>query len=78
MSEHELAVGEIMGYATIRDAIGELIGKRLVEVTQHDEEFFRESNVGFIDLMFDSGVVGRLGMPDAHRLSVVNPCSPSY
>ena len=42
-------------YVTIRNILGEMVGKKLIEITQHDEETFKKTGRAFIDLMFDSG-----------------------
>ena len=59
-------------YATIRDCIGEFIGKTLVEMTQHDKEHFLESGEAFVDLMFDSVDVLRF-YTQPGRCIAVNP-----
>jgi hypothetical protein len=43
------------GYSTIRELLGPLIGKTLVDVSQHDEEDFKERGEAFVCLMFDDG-----------------------
>lgn len=61
-------------YATIRECIGELVGAKLVEITQHDQEWFREHGTGFVDLMFDSGDVLRIfSMHGDEPFLVLNP-----
>lgn len=63
-------------YSTIRDSIGELIGKTIVDITQHDEEYFREHGIGFADLMFDSGDVLRVwSMRGDEPWMVLNPAA---
>ena len=47
-------------YANIRELIGEFIGQKVIEITQHDEEYFKRTGRSFIDLMFDSGDVLRI------------------
>lgn len=47
-------------YATIRSHLAVLLGAKLTEITQHDEQFFRDNGIGFIDLMFDDGNVLRI------------------
>lgn len=46
-------------YATVREFLGEFVGRRVVDITQHDPEFFLENSMTFVDLMFDSGDVLR-------------------
>jgi hypothetical protein len=46
--------------ANIREAIGELIGQSLMEITQHDDEYSHEKQRGFVDLMFSDGDVLRV------------------
>jgi hypothetical protein len=48
------------GYSNIREILGEFIGHRIVEITQHDEEYFQRTGRSFADLMFDSGDVLRI------------------
>lgn len=63
-----------MAYATIRDALGEIIGKRIVDITQHDEEYFFIHKIGFIDLMLDSGDILRIwSMRGDEPFLVLNP-----
>lgn len=47
-------------YANIREIMGELIGQKVVDITQHDEDYFQVHNRGFIDLMLDGGDVLRI------------------
>jgi len=47
-------------YITIRECLADIIGSKLVEVTQHDESYFKEHGFGFADLMFESGDVLRI------------------
>jgi len=59
-------------YATIRDHIGYLIGKTLVEITQHDREDVGDSGEGcFVELHFHDGSWVRFYMgeqPDGTHL----------
>jgi hypothetical protein len=65
-----------MTVESIRDAIGELVGKTLIELTQHDESYFTEHGYGFVDLMFDSGDVLRIwSMHGDEPFLVLNPDS---
>ncbi len=41
-------------YSNIREIIGEVIGKTLIDVTQHDPEQFEEEG-SFVQLHFDDG-----------------------
>ena len=45
---------------SIRAIFHDLIGARLIEITQHDKEDFMRTGRGFVDLMFDSGDVLRI------------------
>jgi hypothetical protein len=42
-------------YANIRDILGHLVGKRIVDITQHDKEDFEADGRSFVCLMFDDG-----------------------
>lgn len=44
-----------MTYANIREILGHLIGKKLLEITQHDESDVAEGKDNFIELMFENG-----------------------
>ncbi len=55
---------------TIRDCIGEFVGKTIVDITQHDEEHFKRTGEAFVDLMFDSGDVLRVYAQAGWRLCV--------
>lgn len=45
-------------YATIRDRehLGSVIGRRLSDVTQHDEQEFKETGKAFVSMHFENGV----------------------
>lgn len=42
-------------YATVRDHLGSLIGKTLIDVTQHDQEDWEQRGEAFVVLMFSDG-----------------------
>lgn len=42
-------------YANIRELIGKFIGKRLIDITQHDQEEFKENGISYVMLMFEDG-----------------------
>ena len=42
-------------YANIREILGSFIGKRIVDITQHDEEEFRAGEESYVMLLFDDG-----------------------
>lgn len=42
-------------YANIREYLGSLIGKRLMDVTQHDQEEWEEQGESYVCLMFEDG-----------------------
>lgn len=46
---------EYEGYSTIRKVLGHMIGKRIVDVTQHDQEDWDERGESFIQLMLEDG-----------------------
>jgi len=43
-------------YANIREILGELIGKRVEDVTQHDADEWAETKQSYIMLQFEGGV----------------------
>lgn len=52
-------------YANIREIIPEeIIGAKVLDITQHDEEYFKMTGRSFIDLMFDTGDVIRFYVQD--------------
>jgi hypothetical protein len=53
-----------MSYSNIRDILGRLIGLRVVDITQHDEEEFKEDGACFIMLMFEDGSYLRFPIGD--------------
>lgn len=48
-------------YANIREILGQFIGQKLVEITQHDEQDWIEGTGAYICLMFEQG--GTLTVP---------------
>lgn len=42
--------------ANIREILGDVIGARLIEVTQHDKEEFNETGLSYVALHFDNGL----------------------
>lgn len=42
-------------YVNIRDMLGSFIGKRVVDITQHDEEEWRETRRSYVLLHFEDG-----------------------
>lgn len=51
-------------YANIRDLLGHYVGLRIVEITQHDEEEFKEDGVSYVMLHFDNGNTLRFDISD--------------
>lgn len=49
--------GDDETYANIRDddLLGPLVGQRVIEITQHDQEEFEEDHVSYIALHFENG-----------------------
>lgn len=58
-------------YANIREVLGDLIGRPLLDITQHDEEYFQQTGRVFVDLMFNEGNVLRFYVED--QGFVLNP-----
>ena len=52
-------------YTNIRDILGPLIGRRLVDITQHSKEEFRDDQTSYVMLMFDDGSYLRFTIGDA-------------
>lgn len=42
-------------YSNIRDIIGGIIGKRVLDVTQHDKEEFESGTESYVQIMFEDG-----------------------
>lgn len=42
-------------YSTVRDLVGEFIGKRVVDITQHDPDEWAEEQKAYVMLMFEDG-----------------------
>lgn len=42
-------------YANIRDILRAFIGKRIVDITQHDADEFAEDGRAYVSLLFDDG-----------------------
>lgn len=42
-------------YSNIRSLLGEFIGRRVVDITQHDEDEFKENGACYVALHFDNG-----------------------
>ena len=42
-------------YANVREFIGHLIGKRIIDITQQDKDEWEESGQAYIMFMFDDG-----------------------
>jgi hypothetical protein len=42
-------------YANIRTILGQFIGQKLVDITQHDEEEWADGKEAYICLMFEGG-----------------------
>lgn len=63
-----------MTYATIRDPdlLGGLIGRRVLEVTQHDEAEWLAGYPAYFMLMFDDGSTLRVVVED-QEVSVTRP-----
>lgn len=42
-------------YSNIRQLLGHLIGRTVIDITQHDYEEFQETKQSYVMLMFDNG-----------------------
>lgn len=56
-----------MSYSNIRDAalLGPLIGARVIDITQHDEDEFKENGESRIYFHFDNGITVSFPIGDA-------------
>jgi hypothetical protein len=52
-------------YANIRKILGELIGKRVVDITQHDKDEFEENGHSYVMLMFEDGLWAKFLVEDS-------------
>jgi hypothetical protein len=50
--------------ANIREILGELIGKKLVDITQQDEDDFAETGEAYVMLMFEDGLYFQVTITD--------------
>lgn len=51
-------------YTNIRKILGSLIGRTLVDITQHDQEEFAENQQSFIQFHFDNGEYVKIPIGD--------------
>lgn len=51
-------------YANIREILGFAVGKRIVDVTQHDEEEWKESRACYVELLLEGGGTIRFNVGD--------------
>src|SRR6185295_1605977 len=42
-------------YSNIREILGDFVGKKLLDITQHDIEEYQDGNESFVMLMFEDG-----------------------
>jgi hypothetical protein len=42
-------------YGNIREVLGDLIGARVIDISQHDPEELKDGGNGYVVLMFDNG-----------------------
>ncbi len=52
------------GYVNIREILGELIGARVLDITQHDKEEFEATGESYIMLLFDNGCYAKFIIGD--------------
>src|SRR3569833_1018858 len=65
-------------YANIREILGSFIGKRIVDITQHDEEEFRAGEESYVMLLFDDGNFLKFPVTDlGFDLSEEKPAAPA-
>ena len=60
-------------HANIREILGHLINKRLVEITMHDEEDLDAGKDGFVELMFEDGNTLRFFTTDNDKYKSGSP-----
>jgi hypothetical protein len=60
---------------TVRDddLFGPLIGRKVIEITQHDEEEWNSGSPAYVCLHFDNGMTLRLIIEDEPRVFLSNP-----
>lgn len=46
------------------DVLGQIIGRRVVDVTQHDEDEFQETKRAFVAIHFDNGMTVEIPIGD--------------
>lgn len=51
-------------YSNVRDFLGGLVGKRVLDVSQHDREEFAETRQSYIMLMFEDGITMKIPVGD--------------
>lgn len=56
-------------FSTVRHYMGHLIGRRIVDLTQHDEDDWIESGKGFVMLLLEGGQWLKLVQPEAIQYS---------
>jgi len=52
-------------YVTIREHMGRFIGRRVVEITQHDEDEYLDTGRAYVMLMFDDGATLKFPLTEA-------------
>lgn len=60
-------------YANVREFLGSLIGKTLIDVTQHDIADFERNDEAFVMLMFDDGSLLKFDMGDDSGFVLIPP-----
>jgi hypothetical protein len=52
-------------YVNVREIFGGVIGQRVIEITQHDEEEFRTEGACYICLHFENGTTAKFPIGEA-------------
>jgi hypothetical protein len=55
-------------YSNIREILGGLVGARIIDISQHDQEHFEETGESFVEFLFDNGHTLRVTLTDDSRL----------
>lgn len=56
-------------FSTVRHYLGHLIGRRIIDLTQHDEDDWIETGKGFVMLLLEGGQWLKLVQPEAIQYS---------
>lgn len=55
-------------YANVREIFQDFIGKRVLDITQHDKEEFQQTGKGYIMLMFEEGLMIQIQVAELDKI----------